>query len=99
MFRVTFRSRRESQRPTFVDTRAQFFSSTPKQGMCQTLVFSLIFKENQAITIYQPMVDEEEYQQNPFWGPRKPLRQFLGMPAIHFYFYFHFYEQNNCTMM
>ena len=32
MFRVMFLSRRESQRPTFVDTRAQFSSSVPKQS-------------------------------------------------------------------
>ena len=49
---------------------------------------SHIVKENKAI-VYRPMMHEGggRYQQNLFWDPRKPKRQFLAMLDIYFFFY------------
>ena len=53
------------------------------------MIFQVILskKTRQLQSISQRQMRRGEgYQQNPFWSPRRPLRQSLAMSDIYFYF-------------
>ena len=57
-------------------------------------IFNLISFENQAITAYQTMADEEGgergEQQNQFWGLERPKRQLSAVSDIYFHHFLFF---------